>query len=316
MSSERPIVLFFSTPEFRTWGDPIPEQVLSAGGVDYQITSDQSRVRDAAAIVFHVPTLSGLREVEKRRGQKWVAWSMESDVNLPQLKMPAFLRYFDLTMTYRLDSDVPILYVTECFGADPREALASAPQPKTEASPVAYFDSNKWASNKRSVYVAELMKHVKVDSYGRTLRNKTLPEDKGRATKLETIARHKFTLAIENSSTKDYVTEKFYDPLVAGSVPVYLGAPNIEDFVPADDCFIKISDFAGPRELAEYLTMLDRDDEQYNRYFAWKQKPLEQSFLDLVAAHGSDPKLRLCAKLGSTGAAAPKAGLLRRWLRT
>ena len=99
-------------------------------------------------------------------------------------------------------------------------------------------------------------------------------------------------------------------------MPVYLGAPNIDDFVPADDCFIRISDFAGPRELADYLRMLDQDDGQYSRYLAWKQKPLRQSFLDLVATYGSDPKLRLCGKLGSMGAAAPKGGLLRRWLRT
>jgi len=31
-----------------------------------------------------------------------------------------------------------------------------------------------------------------------------------------------------------YVTEKVFDALVAGCIPVYLGAPDIEEYVPAD----------------------------------------------------------------------------------
>ena len=59
-----------------------------------------------------------------------------------------------------------------------------------------------------------------------------LEADKGSATKLETIKAYKFTLALENAIAEDYVTEKVYDPLIASSVPVYLGAPNIDDFAP------------------------------------------------------------------------------------
>ena len=34
--------------------------------------------------------------------------------------------------------------------------------------------------------------------------------------------------------------------------------------------FIHVDQFKGPRELAEYLLELDRDDEKYNQYFQWK----------------------------------------------
>ena len=71
-------------------------------------------------------------------------------------------------------------------------------------------------------------------------------------------ARYKFTLAFENTVTPDYVTEKLYEPLIAGSVPVYRGAPNVADFAPAPRCFIDAADFAGPAELAAYLDHLDR----------------------------------------------------------
>ncbi len=34
--------------------------------------------------------------------------------------------------------------------------------------------------------------------------------------------------------------------------------------------FIHVDDFAGPKELADYLHKLDQDDDLYNQYFKWK----------------------------------------------
>lgn len=42
----------------------------------------------------------------------------------------------------------------------------------------------------------------------------------------------------ENSIATDYVTEKLYDAFVAGCVPLYYGAPNIEDLLPDPDSII------------------------------------------------------------------------------
>lgn len=42
----------------------------------------------------------------------------------------------------------------------------------------------------------------------------------------------KFTLAFENSRARDYVTEKFFWPIDAGSIPIAYGAPNVALFAP------------------------------------------------------------------------------------
>ena len=34
--------------------------------------------------------------------------------------------------------------------------------------------------------------------------------------------------------------------------------------------FIHVDEFPGPKELAQYLLELDRDDQKYNQYFQWK----------------------------------------------
>ncbi len=68
------------------------------------------------------------------------------------------------------------------------------------------------------------------------------------------------------------MTEKFFDPLVAGSVPVYLGAPNVADFAPDAYSYIDVADSSGPDEVAAYLGHLDCHDDEYQAYLAWKEE--------------------------------------------
>lgn len=64
---------------------------------------------------------------------------------------------------------------------------------------------------------------------------------------------YKFVFAFENAREIDYVTENFYIPLIAGSVPVYLGAQNVAEFAPDRRSFVDASEFKTPEELARYL---------------------------------------------------------------
>lgn len=142
-----------------------------------------------------------------------------------------------------------------------------------------------------------------------------MPHDCGIRTKLHTIAQYKFTLAFENSITEDYVTEKFFEPLAAGSVPVYRGAPNVDEFAPADHCYINAADFSGPAELATYLDHLHHDKDEYQGYLAWKRQPLRDSFLSLVADTVPHPLCRLAhhiavARAGTDVSPGSRGGLV------
>ncbi len=127
--------------------------------------------------------------------------------------------------------------------------------------------------------------------------------DRGRDTKMEMIARYKFTLAFENSIAKDYVTEKFFDSLLAGSVPVYRGAPNIAEFAPGEHCFIDANGFESPRQLAGYLNLIAQDEKRYAEFHQWRARPRRESFLrmlDRVRLHVFDRiSLRYEAAFGS-----------------
>lgn len=45
---------------------------------------------------------------------------------------------------------------------------------------------------------------------------------------LKFISRYKFVIAFENAECKDYITEKLWRPLIAGSVPIYWGSPTVD----------------------------------------------------------------------------------------
>jgi hypothetical protein len=273
--------------------DELP--VAGAGGDGCEISYDRSLWEDADAVVFHVPQLRQSRfPPRKCRGQFWVAWCMESEAHYPMLARRAELgAVFDLWMTYQRDSDIWCPY----FGPEMIPGLKAAPIDKTEASPAAAFVSSPYNLSGRAELLEGLMREMPVDSYGKVHRNRLLGDDAHRSAKQGVIARYKFTLAFENSISRDYVTEKFFDPLLAGSVPVYLGAPNIEEFAPGDNCFVDASRFDSPRALAAHLLELAADESAYSGYLRWKCEPLRASFLEMVEQARGDAFHRLANRL-------------------
>lgn len=54
------------------------------------------------------------------------------------------------------------------------------------------------------------------------------------SSKLDILSQYRFCLCFENMSMKGYVTEKIFDCLYAGTIPLYWGAPDIDSLIPAE----------------------------------------------------------------------------------
>lgn len=126
----------------------------------------------------------------------------------------------DIFMTYHLSSDIVLPYYDYSF----KEKLLDSPAEKRKD--ICMFVSSPVNKSRRIEYLSELSKELEIDSYGMFMNNCKIKEDMGYTSKLETIKNYKFTIAFENAISEDYVTEKFFDPLTMGSVPVYLGATS------------------------------------------------------------------------------------------
>ncbi len=76
----------------------------------------------------------------------------------------------------------------------------------------------------------------------------------------------RFDLAFENSSSPGYVTEKLVEPLMAGCIPIYWGAPDvIQDFNPRR--FLHARDFESWEDLAQHVMRVDADPEARSAMF-------------------------------------------------
>jgi hypothetical protein len=97
--------------------------------------------------------------------------------------------------------------------------------------------------------------------------------------KIKIFQQYKFVLAFENNNITDYVTEKMINVLQAGSVPVYMGAPNVHpDWTPGENSILRTDDFESPKHLAEFLQRMCENEEEYSQFFEWKKKGLSSQF--------------------------------------
>ena len=70
--------------------------------------------------------------------------------------------------------------------------------------------------------------------------------------KFDALGRYTFAVCFENQVLNGWITEKLFDCFRAGTIPIYWGAPDIGDYVPAE-AFIDFRRFAGYAELREFL---------------------------------------------------------------
>ncbi|KAK9942089.1 hypothetical protein M0R45_007778 [Rubus argutus] len=198
---------------------------------------------------------------------------------------------YNIVMTTSLSSDVPVGY----FSWAEYDIMAPV-QPKSEKAIAAAFISNCGARNFRLQALEALEKtNIKIDSYGGCHRNRD-----GKVDKVQTLKRYKFSLAFENSNEEDYVTEKYFQSLVAGTIPVVVGPPNIEDFSPGPGSILHIKELSDVESVAKTMKYLADNPEAYNQSLRWKYEGPSDSFkalVDMAAVHSS---CRLCIHLATT----------------
>ncbi|KAL6116056.1 fut4 [Pungitius sinensis] len=233
--------------------------------------------RADAVIIHHRDVVTGadaqLPPEPRPLAQKWIWMNYESPTHTPRLWQ--FEDVFNLTLSYRTDSDIflPYGYLVPGKGGTKRFA-----QPLRAASLsrlirprlLAWVISNWSESQARVSFYYQLRRYVQVDVFGRS--GQPVPEDGVGGSVVRLVGRYQFYLALENSQHTDYITEKLWNAVRAGAVPVVLGPSrqNYERFLPPE-AFIHVDDFATVRELARYLLMLRRDPARLRTHLDWRE---------------------------------------------
>jgi hypothetical protein len=112
--------------------------------------------------------------------------------------------------------------------------------------------------------------------------------------KIQTLANYKYCICFENEYSPGYISEKIFDAFFAGTVPVYLGASNIEQYIPPQ-CFIDMRKFNDFSELIFFLRNID--EKQYARYIEAGEAFIKsETFNNIWSPAGSFNKIieRIC----------------------
>lgn len=104
--------------------------------------------------------------------------------------------------------------------------------------------------------------------------------------KWETLSRYRFSLCFENAPMKGYITEKMFDCLYAGTVPVYWGATDIDSLIP-NGAYIDMRQFHSYIEMFDYILAIS--DAEWH-----KMREVGRNFLRTrAAAEYCDSLLRM-----------------------
>lgn len=155
-------------------------------------------------------------------------------------------------------------FYTEAYQA----LCAPRPDPKTILNQKTHFCAYVMSNTKHSAPEREFIYHAlseykMVSSGGKWRNNVGGPvEDK-----IAFQASCKFALAVENSSSPGYCTEKFAQAAQSNCVPIYWGDPSIaKQFNPK--AFINAHEYSSFNELKEAVQKIDNDDGLYRSMLA------------------------------------------------
>ncbi len=235
----------------------------------------------AKAVLFYGSDFepSAKLPLPRHRDQSWALLHEESPKNTMLFNHAPAIELFNHTATFRRASDLPLTLQhlsgnSTLLGNKFTVSLEEKNRLRREEpglAAVAYLQSNCDNPVDRDAFVFELMRHLRVDSYGECMNNKpTMDRDEAATRRL--LAKYKFVIAVENAACSDYVTEKLWRALEVGTVPIYHGAENVRDYLPRKKSAILVRDFKNVSELANHIKMLDANDKAYMEYLGHKDK--------------------------------------------
>jgi hypothetical protein len=203
---------------------------LTDGNKGYSVHGKESKyiewVKDGSGeATFYIDSTLGQAEFDDISGPKY-GWLLESKYITPQIvdsvKMfpEKYLETFDIIFTHNQE----LLKIDSKFKWVPAQGFwIKEPKVYEKSKMISMIASNKKmceGHRLRLEWVERLWGQV--DLYGRGFNEI--------ASKEEGLCDYMFSVAIENGQYETYFTEKILDCFATGTIPVYLGAPDIGNF--------------------------------------------------------------------------------------
>ena len=289
IDSETLRILFWNKWSSDTWWFLPNTSLVTCGSVKCQYTHDKSLADVSDALMFYVrkrnyvqggAIIDSVHPKSRNPKQYWIGHFQGPPSYGDFDDLNKLNNIYNLSSSYHHEADVRTPY-GYCHELNPSETLKKN-YARGKKGIVSWFVSHCHTPNKRKEYVIKLKKHIKVHVYGECKdkelgsRGKQCESNKVNYRNCDdardTMNSHKFYLAFESTNCVDYITEKVYKILQPHmtTVPIIMSrAENLQNLLPPKS-YIDVNDFSSAKKLAEYLLRLDRNDDLYNEYFAWR----------------------------------------------
>jgi len=147
----------------------------------------------------------------------------------------------------------------------------------------------------RKYFCKMLARYKKVDCPGRVMNNMEnaiIPRfGNWKKGKSDFLKNYKFTIAFENRSISGYTTEKLFQPLSVGSIPIYWGNPDVCKYI-NKECLINCNEYDNDFDaVVKRVIEIDSDPELYlhmvktppmNGNYRWDTESKKMEFLDRI----------------------------------
>ena len=216
---------------------------------------------------IHIYSVFGQQKVEKTPDNLCIQYSGESYYSEPEkfdLNIIPDDKYVLFPHAYHhiLMSGMNMTYfINKRFLTEPRDKFC-------------LFSVSNGNSQVRNDFFNTLSKYKRVDSCGGHLNNmpsgERCPSDTNEY--YEYISRYKFMICFENTSQKNYITEKLFNAYYGGAIPIYWGCSNVNDYINMNSILYLKPDYTDHemQNLVREIIRLDNDDEAYNKRFSYE----------------------------------------------
>ncbi len=243
-----------------------------------QTTTDKSLFPTADAVIFHSRDpyfLAHPEELPMRSnpGQIYIFYNFEAPMRSGE-RLKNYTDVFNLTMTYREDSDiaVPLWNLVKRTEPKTNSGIGKSDLGEKTRTAVWFISNCEKDGSRRWQYAMKLSQYIDLDIYG-TCGNLSCPKSKADHSVAHDCFRmagktHRFYLAFENAFCRDYRTEKIIIAWTYKMIPVVLG--GFGSLLPPKSA-LDVTDFNGPKELARKMKYLQNHDKKYLKYFEFNK---------------------------------------------
>jgi len=216
---------------------------LTDGNKGYSVHGKESKyiewVKDGSGeVTFYIDSTLAQAQIDETSGPKY-GWLLESKYITPQIvdsvrMFPEkYLETFDLIFTHNQD----LLKLDSKFKWVPAQGFwIKEPKIYEKSKMISMIASNKKLTEGQAIRVKWVeMIRDQVDLYGRGF-NEISNKEEG-------LCDYMFSVVIENGFYESYFTEKILDCFATGTIPVYMGSPDIGKYFNSDGIILLSEEF-------------------------------------------------------------------------